>query len=143
VFTPLSNSAAYLLKNSGNIEFIISPGWDGRETCMEAPYSIIYSRDDTSIHSSIYLYHCSIMTGRTLAVDNITNTMTTLAKPLSYVFLEMTIDAIEKLANGNMSHKLIITASKVQSFDEVAFDKGFDIERSEAVEGLYKAIKHL
>lgn len=143
MFTPLNKDAADTLKNSGNIDFIISPGWDGRETCMKAPYSVIYSRKDTSIHSSIYLYYCSVMLGRTVAVDNITNTMTTLAKPMAYVFLEMTIDAIEKLANENMSHRLVITASKVQSFDEVAFDKGFEIERSETVEGFYKATKRL
>lgn len=83
------------------------------------------------------------MTGRTITVNNIMNSMTTLAKPMSYVFLEMTIDAIEKLANEDMSHKLIITASKVQGFDEIAFDKGFEIERSEAVKGLYKATKNL
>lgn len=143
MFTPLSKPATDSLKNGGNINFIISPGWDGRETCMNAPYSIIYSRKDTSIHSSIYLYYCSIMTGRTITVNNIMNSMTTLAKPMSYVFLEMTIDAIEKLANEDMSHKLIITASKVQGFDEIAFDKGFEIERSEAVKGLYKATKNL
>lgn len=83
------------------------------------------------------------MTGRTITVNNIMNSMTTLAKPMAYVFLDMTIDAIEELANGNMSHELIITASRVQGFDEIAFDKGFEIERSETVKGLYKATKHL
>ena len=141
MFTPLSRSAAKAIKEGGEIKLLASPGWAGRETCMSVPHSIIYAKNNSPVHSSIYLFYCDIMSGITTAVNNVDTTSYGLTKPIRYLFLEMSVDAMENFAKKNMSNRLVISAT-VPGFAEVAFNKGFYVEWQKD-KNLFKAFKKL
>jgi len=141
VFTPLSKNTAETVRRNGKIDFIISPGWSGRESCMSVPHSIIYSKNDSPMHSSVYLFYCNIISGKTTAVNNVEATRNILARPMAYLFLEMSVDAMEDLAKKNKSNRLIISAT-VPGFAEIVFDRNFHVEWQEDG-NLFKATKKL
>ncbi len=140
MFTPLNRSVVKTIKENGKIDLLISPGWQ-REGSLKIPHSIVYVRNNGPMYNSVYLYYCNIISGRTIAVENMETSRNILSRPMAYLFLEMTVDAIESLATNTMSHKLSIS-STVPGFAEIAFDKGFQVDWLED-KNIFRAIKEL
>ena len=147
MFTPIAPEVAETIKAEGVIRFLVYRGWEfsaGHDLFTTVPHKVVYARkNDWDNYTRVF--NCVFTLDKhSFILENISaRSSVPLSKPAEYLFLEMTVEAAERLARLVEKEKLIITTS-FSTFSEIASERNFIIKKNRNDFGnLFKAMKML
>jgi len=144
MFTPIDPDIVKIIKAQGTIKLFVFDGWEfiaAHEMFTSTPHKIVYAKLPKHNGGHYRIFDCKLtLEKHSFILENIIHplkdrsipkiipTSEVLTKASEYMFIEMTLKEIERMAKLSKKERIIIT-SGLTTFSEVASELGFALRK--------------